>query len=232
MRDIIVQQLGVLPYKEAWEYQDRLFQSIIQSKIELGSYSGPNYLLCVEHPPVFTIGKSGKMEHLLMSEEFLKEKGIEFYKNNRGGDITFHGPGQLVVYPILDLEHFFTDLKKYMRLLEEVVIQVLAEYGIEASRSEGETGVWLDADIPGCARKICAMGVRTSRWVSMHGLALNVNTDLNYFQMIVPCGIQSKGVTSMEIELGKKVELQEVFDKFVQHFIRVFDAQIISDSAC
>lgn len=232
MREIIVQQLGVLPYKEAWEYQDRLFQSIIQSKIELGSYSGPNYLLCVEHSPVFTIGKSGKMEHLLMSEEFLKEKGIEFYKNNRGGDITFHGPGQLVVYPILDLEHFFTDLKKYMRLLEEVVIQVLAEYGIEASRSEGETGVWLDADIPGRARKICAMGVRTSRWVSMHGLALNVNTDLNYFQMIVPCGIQSKGVTSMEIELGKKVELQEVFDKFVQHFIRVFDAQIISDSAC
>lgn len=232
MREVIVQQLGVLPYKEAWEYQDQLFQSIIQSKIELGSYSGPNYLLCVEHPPVFTIGKSGKMEHLLMSEEFLKEKGIEFYKNNRGGDITFHGPGQLVVYPILDLEHFFTDLKKYMRLLEEVVIQVLAEYGIEASRSEGETGVWLDADIPGRARKICAMGVRTSRWVSMHGLALNVNTDLNYFQMIVPCGIQSKGVTSMEIELGKKVELQEVFDKFVQHFIRVFDAQIISDSAC
>lgn len=232
MREILIHQLGVLPYKEAWEYQDRLFQSIIQSKIELGSYSGPNYLLFVEHPPVFTIGKSGKMEHLLMSEEYLKEQGIEFYRNNRGGDITFHGLGQLVVYPILDLEHFFTDLKKYMRLLEEVVIQVLSEYGIEAGRSEGETGVWLDANIPGRARKICAMGVRTSRWVSMHGLALNVYTDLKYFQMIVPCGIQAKGVTSMEIELGKKVELQEVFDKFVQHFIRVFDAQIISDSAC
>lgn len=216
-------------YEEAWQYQDSLFQSIVQSKVELGSYSGPNYLLCVEHAPVYTIGKSGRIDHLLVNEEFLQQNGIEFYRNTRGGDITFHGPGQMVVYPVLDLEQFFTDLKKYMRLLEEVVIRVLMEYGINAGRSEGETGVWLDADIPSKSRKICALGVRTSRWVSMHGLALNINTDLNYFEHIIPCGIQNKGVTSMQQELGKTIPLENVFGKFMHHFQQVFDATIINE---
>lgn len=229
MKEVLVKQLGVMSYQKAWDYQEELFQSIIQSKIKLGSYSGPNYLLCVEHPPVFTIGKSGKIEHLLMSESFLNENGIEFYRNNRGGDITYHGPGQLVVYPILDLEHFFTDLKKYMRLLEEVVIRVLLEYGVKGERSAGETGVWLDVDDPSKVRKICALGVRTSRWVSMHGLALNVNTNLDYFQMIVPCGIQNKSVTSLSKEIHQEVDLTEVFDKFVKHFLEVFETSLIKN---
>lgn len=229
MRNILVRQLGYMRYEEAWKYQDSLFQSIIQSKVESGSYSGPDYLLCVEHPPVYTIGKSGKINHLLVSEDFLQQNGIEFYRNNRGGDITFHGPGQMVVYPVLDLEHFFTDLKKYMRLLEEAVIRVLLEYGISAGRSAGETGVWLDADIPSKSRKICALGVRTSRWVSMHGLALNINTDLKYFQHIVPCGIENKGVTSMQKELNRTIEPEEVFEKFVHHFLEIFDAELIKE---
>lgn len=216
-------------YEAAWKYQDQLFQSIIQSKMELGSYSGPNYLLCVEHPSVYTIGKSGKIENLLVNEAFLQQNAIEFYRNNRGGDITYHGPGQMVIYPILDLEHFFTDLKKYMRFLEEVVIRVLAEYGIKAGRSEGETGVWLHTDIPGQSMKICALGVRTSRWVAMHGLALNVNTDLSYFEHIIPCGILDKGVTSMQQELGETIEVSDVFEKFVHHFQEVFDAIIIKE---
>lgn len=232
MKDVIVQRLGCIPYKEAWEYQDRLFQTIIQSKIELGSYSGPNYLLSVEHPPVFTIGKSGKIEHLLLSEDFLHQNGVELYRNNRGGDITFHGPGQMVVYPILDLEQFFTDLKKYMRLLEEAVMRTLAEYDIHAHRSEGETGVWITEEDGSNPRKICALGVRTSRWVAMHGLALNVNTDLEYFNWIVPCGIQGKGVTSMEKELGHKLDLKSVFDKFVLHFSQVFEVHQIIEEQC
>lgn len=224
-----MKQLGVVRYEEAWQYQDQLFQEIIKSKMELGSYSGPNYLLWVEHPPVYTIGKSGKMDNLLVDEDFLQQNGIEFYRNNRGGDITFHGFGQMVVYPVLDLEHFFTDLKKYMRLLEEVVIRTLEEYGIQGGRSEGETGVWLDGDIPEKTRKICALGVRTSRWVSMHGLALNVNTDLNYFNHIVPCGIVGKNVTSMQKELNRTIEQKEVFEKFVHHFQEVFDATILKE---
>ncbi len=216
-------------YEEAWQYQDQLFQQIIQSKMELGSYSGPNYLLCVEHPSVYTIGKSGKIENLLVSEDFLQQNEIEFYRNNRGGDITYHGPGQMVIYPVLDLEQFFTDLKKYMRLLEEAVIRVLAEYGIRAGRSEGETGVWLDSDIPEKARKICALGVRTSRWVSMHGLALNINTDLSYFNHIIPCGIAGKSVTSMQKELNRTIEQKEVFKRFLYHFREILGATILKE---
>lgn len=219
-----------MKYQDAWDEQDRVFQSILQSKIKTGSYSGPSYLLCVEHPPVYTIGKSGKQDHLLVNEDFLQENNIEFIRNNRGGDITFHGLGQLVIYPILDLDQFFTDLKKYMRFLEEVVIRVLKEYNIQGERSEGETGVWIDVQDPQSVRKICALGVRTSRWVAMHGLALNVNVDLKYFQHIIPCGISNKSVTSMDNELNKKFSLEEVSQKFIKHFQEVFDAQIISET--
>ena len=229
MREIIIKQLGLMKYQDAWDEQERIFQAIIQSKIQTGSYSGPNYILCVEHPPVYTIGRKGDENHLLVKEEFLLQKNIDFIRNNRGGDITFHGPGQLVIYPILDLDQFFTDLKKYMRLLEEVVIRVLKEYNIIAERSEGETGVWLEVKNPNFTRKICALGVRTSRWVSMHGLALNVNVDLQYFKHIIPCGISNKQVTSMEKELHHKILLQEVFEKWIFHFQEVFDAKVIEE---
>lgn len=229
MREIIIKQLGLMKYQDAWDEQERIFQAIIQSKIQTGSYSGPNYILCVEHPPVYTIGRKGDENHLLVKEEFLLQKNIDFIRNNRGGDITFHGPGQLVIYPILDLDQFFTDLKKYMRLLEEVVIRVLKEYNIIAERSEGETGVWLEVKNPNSTRKICALGVRTSRWVSMHGLALNVNVDLQYFKHIIPCGISNKQVTSMEKELHHKILLQEVFEKWIFHFQEVFDAKVIEE---
>lgn len=219
-----------MKYQDAWDEQDRVFQSILQSKIKTGSYSGPSYLLCVEHPPVYTIGKSGKINHLLVNEDFLQENNIEFIRNNRGGDITFHGLGQLVIYPILDLDQFFTDLKKYMRFLEEVVIRVLKDYDIQGERSEGETGVWIDVQDPQSVRKICALGVRTSRWVAMHGLALNVNVDLQYFKHIIPCGITNKTVASMHLELNKKIPLEEVCQKFIKHFQEVFDAQIISET--
>ena len=184
-----------------------------------------NYLLWVEHTPVFTLGKSGKEEHLLLDKERLKEKEIEFYATNRGGDITFHGPGQIVGYPILDLDNFFTDIHKYLRLLEEMVILTLKEYGIEGTRSKGETGVWLDVETP-FARKICALGVRASRWVTMHGFAFNVNTDLSYFEGIVPCGIQGKGVTSLAKELGIQVSEAEVKEKLKNHFQKLFDAEL------
>ena len=228
MREVIIKQLGLMKYQEAWEEQERIFQSILQSKIETGSYSGPNYILCVEHPPVYTIGKSGDINHLLVSDEFLQDNHIDFVRNNRGGDITFHGLGQLVIYPILDLDQFFTDLKKYMRLLEEVSIRVLKEYNIIGERSEGETGVWIDAQNPSVARKICALGVRTSRWVAMHGLALNVNVDLQYFLHIIPCGIENKSVTSMQKELHQMIPIQEVFEKWMFHFQEVFEAKIIT----
>jgi lipoyl(octanoyl) transferase len=191
------------------------------------SFPTPNYLFWVEHPPVFTIGKSGKMEHLLLQENQLKTKGITFYKTNRGGDITFHGPGQIVGYPLLDLDNFFTDIHQYLRFLEEAIIKTLADYGIEGARSDGETGVWLDLDTP-FARKICAMGVRASRWVTMHGFALNVNTDLSYFDYIVPCGIQGKGVSSMAQELKKEVNEQEVKGKILFHFSKIFEAEMIN----
>jgi len=189
-----------------------------------------HHLLFCEHPHVYTLGKSGHMENLLVNDSRLKELNVSFFKTNRGGDITYHGPGQIVGYPILDLEHFVTDLGKYMRNLEEVIIRTLSVYGIESGRLPGATGVWLDAETKGKARKICAMGVRCSRWVTMHGFALNVNTDLSYFGYIVPCGITDKSVTSIEKELGKKVDENEVKDILRHEFGRVFDAEIVMNA--
>ena len=222
-------ELGRTPYQEALKIQEDLFNQIIAVKRanRKNDKQEPtnNYLLWVEHTPVFTLGKSGKEEHLLLDKERLKEKEIEFYATNRGGDITFHGPGQIVGYPILDLDNFFTDIHKYLRLLEEMVILTLKEYGIEGTHSKGETGVWLDVETP-FARKICALGVRASRWVTMHGFAFNVNTDLSYFEGIVPCGIQGKGVTSLAKELGIQVSEAEVKEKLKNHFQKLFDAEL------
>lgn len=221
MKSVAVQRLGLMPYRDAWAYQERLFQSIISEKLA-GKVNQPaGFLLLTEHPPVFTLGKAGKAEHLLLTTP-----DAELVRINRGGDITFHGPGQLVVYPILDLEQFFTDIKKYMRLLEEVVIRVLADFGIQGERLEGATGVWLDTTNDSKVRKICAMGVRSSRWVTMHGLALNVNTDLSYFEKIIPCGIADKGVTSLEKELGRVVPLAEVEERMLSHFGVVFETDL------
>ena len=222
-------ELGRTPYQEALKIQEDLFNQIIAVKRanRQNDIQEPtkNYLLWVEHTPVFTLGKSGKEEHLLLDKERLKEKEIEFYATNRGGDITFHGPGQIVGYPILDLDNFFTDIHKYLRLLEEMVILTMKEYGIEGTRSKGETGVWLDVETP-FARKICALGVRASRWVTMHGFAFNVNTDLSYFEGIIPCGIQGKGVTSLAKELGIQVSEAEVKEKLKNHFQKLFDAEL------
>jgi lipoyl(octanoyl) transferase len=187
-----------------------------------------NYLLFVEHPPVYTLGKSGHIENVLINEAERKERGISFYQTNRGGDITFHGPGQVVGYPILDLEKFYTDIGRYLRELEEVIILTLAEYGIVAGRSQGETGVWIDALSPGKERKICAMGVRCSRWITMHGFALNVNADLGYFNHIIPCGIQNKKVTSIKEELGREVSVEDVKEKLKRNFEKVFDVIIVN----
>lgn len=221
--------LGKQAYKPVWDLQELKLQAIVDRKRKnrdtVDKIPTSNYFLWVEHPPVITLGKSGLPQHLLLNEAQLKEKGVEFFKTNRGGDITFHGPGQLVGYPILDLENFFTDIHKYLRYLEEMVILTLEEYGIKAERSAGETGVWLDVGKP-TARKICALGVKASRWVTMHGLALNVNTDLSYFDYIVPCGIQGKAVTSMQAELGYPVLLAEVREKMQQHFRDLFSAQL------
>ena len=231
-KTIHVQELGQQPYKTCWDYQEKLFQGIIDLKRANRNNDSiqttPNYLLFVEHPPVFTLGKSGKIEHLLLTEQQLTEKKIAFYKSNRGGDITYHGPGQIVGYPILDLDHFFTDIHRYLRTLEEVIIATLSDYGLQATRSDGETGVWLDADTPN-ARKICAMGVRASRWVTMHGFALNVNTNLAHFDYIVPCGIQGKGVTSLEKEVGRVIPLNEVQEKILHHFLQFFEAELAID---
>ena len=220
---------GLKDYKEAWEAQEALFQATIDQKTANRSAenpsTNPNYLIFVEHPHVLTLGKSGVMEHLLMSEEFLRAKHISFYKVNRGGDITYHGLGQVVGYPILDLDNFFPDIHKYLRSLEEVIILTLADYGLKGERSPGETGVWLDVGTPK-ARKICAMGVRASRWVTMHGFALNVNTDLSYFGYIVPCGIADKAVTSLKAELGREVPMEEVKQRITTHFLEVFAATL------
>ena len=222
-------ELGRTPYQEALKIQEDLFNQIIAVKRanRQNDIQEPtkNYLLWVEHTPVFTLGKSGKEEHLLLDKERLKEKEIEFYATNRGGDITFHGPGQIVGYPILDLDNFFTDIHKYLRLLEEMVVLTLKEYGIEGTRSKGETGVWLDVETP-YARKICAIGVRASRWVTMHGFAFNINTDLSYFEGIVPCGIQGKGVTSLAKELGIQVSEVEVKEKLKNYFQKLFDVEL------
>jgi lipoyl(octanoyl) transferase len=228
MQKIKLIDLGSKDYKETWDYQEKLFQGIIDLKIENRrnntNHITPNYFLFVEHPHVYTLGKSGDMNNLLLNEEQLATKGATFYKINRGGDITYHGPGQIVGYPILDLENFFTDIHKYLRFLEEVIINTLAEYGLTAERSEGETGVWLGVGTP-FARKICAMGVRTSRWVTMHGFALNVNANLGYFDNIIPCGIKGKAGTSLEAELDKKVPLEEVKQKILNHFTTLFEVE-------
>ncbi|HWS59817.1 MAG TPA: lipoyl(octanoyl) transferase LipB [Flavobacterium sp.] len=230
-KTIQLEDLGVKDYKETWEYQEELFKEIVDLKIlnrkEESSIQTPNHFLFVEHPHVYTLGKSGDFNNLLLSEKQLEAKNATFYKINRGGDITYHGPGQIVGYPILDLENFFTDIHKYLRFLEEAIILTLNEYGIECGRSDGETGVWLGVETP-FARKICAMGVRASRWVTMHGFALNVNVDLGYFDNIIPCGIRGKAVTSLNVELGvEKVNEEEVKEKILKHFSDLFECSMI-----
>ncbi len=226
-KTVALQNLGVMDYQQAWDYQESLFREIVE--IKMANRHGepcatPNHFLFVEHPHVYTLGKSGDESNLLLNAEQLQKKGATFYKINRGGDITYHGPGQIVGYPILDLENFFTDIHKYLRLLEEMVILTIAEYGLTGTRSPGETGVWLDVGTP-FARKICAMGVRASRWVTMHGFALNANADLGYFDNIIPCGIRGKGVTSMHVELGRPVDEEEVRQKLFGHFLTLFEAR-------
>ena len=229
-----IRYLGIKDYKETWDYQEELFKKTLDLKIknrrEETDIPTQNYFLFVEHPHVYTLGKSGDVTNLLISEEELKAKNATYYKINRGGDITYHGPGQIVGYPILDLDNFFTDIHKYLRLLEEMVILTLEEYGLKAERSPGETGVWLDVGTP-FARKICAMGVRASRWVTMHGFALNVNADLGYFDNIIPCGIRGKAVTSLNVELGKKeIDMEEVEKKLLKHFGNLFEAELVSNN--
>ncbi|ETN93946.1 lipoyl(octanoyl) transferase [Zhouia amylolytica] len=234
-KKVVLEDLGLKDYKDTWDYQESLFKNILDLKIknrrEGTQLETPNYFLFVEHPHVYTLGKSGDMANLLLNENQLQEKGATFYKINRGGDITYHGPGQIVGYPILDLDNFFTDIHKYLRFLEEVIILTLADYGLKAERSEGETGVWLDVGTP-FARKICAMGVRASRWVTMHGFALNVNADLGYFDNIVPCGIKGKAVTSLNVELGKtEISMSEVQEKILTHFKERFEVEFIKQKA-
>ena len=227
-KTIHLKDLGLRDYKEVWDYQTDLLDEIIavkrKNRKENLSQTTSNYFLFVEHPHVYTLGKSGDLNNLLINEEQLKKRNASYYKINRGGDITYHGPGQIVGYPILDLENFFTDIHKYLRFLEEVIIKTLAEYGIKGERSKGETGVWMDVGTP-FARKICAMGIRSSRWVTMHGFALNVNTNLGYFDHIIPCGIRGKTVTSLEVELGKKIDPSQVKEKILCHFKDLFEVE-------
>jgi lipoyl(octanoyl) transferase len=230
-KKVQLQDLGNKDYKSTWEFQESLFKKIVDLKIknrrEETAFETPNYFLFVSHPHVYTLGKSGEISNLLLSEKQLEAKGATFYKINRGGDITYHGPGQIVGYPILDLENFFTDIHKYLRLLEEAIILTLSDYNLIATRSEGETGVWLGVGTP-FARKICALGVRASRWVTMHGFALNVNVDLGYFDNIIPCGIKGKAVTSLNVELGvATVNEDEVKEKILKYATQLFDFEII-----
>ena len=236
MNAVYFEDWGIIEYGAAWERQEGFLQKNLSlkaaayqnvEKIQPAETGTENHLFFCAHPHVLTLGKSGHMEHVLLNDSRLRELGISFYKTNRGGDITYHGPGQIVGYPVLDLELFFTDLGKYMRCLEEVIIRTLAHYKIPAGRLEGATGVWLDADVPGKARKICAMGVRCSRWVTIHGFALNVNTDLRYFGYIVPCGVGDKAVTSMQQELGYDVDEEEVKAILKREFGTVFEASIV-----
>ncbi|RFC55811.1 lipoyl(octanoyl) transferase LipB [Brumimicrobium aurantiacum] len=229
MAEVILEDLGLIDYKKAWDYQEQLFKSTIDLKIEQGRNESEektkNFLLFCEHPHVYTLGKSGDQSHLLLSEERLEEIEATYYKINRGGDITYHGPGQLVMYPIFDLEtYFFTDIHKYMRFLEEAVILTIAEYGVKGGRVDGYTGVWIDGGT-NQERKICAMGVKSSRWVTMHGIGFNVNTDLNYFNYIVPCGIEDKSVTSLQKELGHSVDMNEIKAKLQHHVATLFNAK-------
>lgn len=231
MPKVVFQDLGFIDYKEAWDYQEKRFNEILDVKKNNRKKNRQDatlsYLLFCEHPHVYTLGKSGDKNNLLVNEDYLMSRGATFYKINRGGDITYHGPGQIVGYPILDLENFFTDIHKYLRCLEESVILTLADYGINGSRSDGETGVWIDIGTKN-ARKICALGVRSSRWVTMHGFAFNVNCDLTYFGNIIPCGIADKSVTSMQKELGKEVNLMEVKQKLKKHLKNIFNFQFIN----
>ncbi len=224
------QHLGKLDFLDSWKYQEWLLKKITDTKVlnreQEHKQETPNFILTVEHPHVYTLGKSGKKQHLLVSETFLQSINATFYEINRGGDITYHGPGQLVVYPILDLENFFTDIHKYIRYLEEVIIQMLSEYNIKGERSSGETGVWLDTDKIQMSRKICAIGVKSSRWATMHGLALNVNTDLKYFDYIVPCGIQNKKVASMHLELNRHIDEESIRIKTLYSFEKVFNCTL------
>lgn len=232
---MIFRDLGIVDYKTAWDYQETLLQENVALKTAARkaavtdplSIATQHYFLLCEHTPVYTLGKSGSMDHVLLNDDQLKDKGIEFFKTNRGGDITFHGPQQIVGYPILDLEKIYTDIGKYLRNLEETVIMTLAEYKIHGERSAGETGVWLQPGIAGNERKICAIGVRCSRWITMHGFALNVNTDLDYFSNIIPCGIKDKKVTSMEKEMGYKINYEEVKEKLKKNFEKIFDVVFI-----
>lgn len=240
MADQIVryEDLGLIGYGTAWELQEGLLRDNLDVKaawnvrraageVPGGQPPTVHHLLFCEHPPVYTLGKSGKIEHVLIDAEARAEKGVEFFHTNRGGDITFHGPGQLVGYPILDLERFFTDIGRYLRLLEEVIIRTMADHGLKGERSPGETGVWLEPDKKGRERKICAMGVRCSRWVTMHGFAFNVNTDLSHFDAIIPCGIRDKQVTSLSRELGREVPMSEVKEKVMGHFEQVFGCRLV-----
>ena len=224
------QDLGLIDYKKCWDYQEKLFSEILAIKSsnrkEEKTNKTNNYLLFCEHPHVYTLGKSGDKKNLLVNEEYLKSKGATFYKINRGGDITYHGPGQIVGYPILDLDNFFTDIHKYLRFLEEAIILTLKEYGLNGERSEGETGVWFDVGTEK-ARKICALGVKNSRWVTIHGFAFNINTDLSYYGNIIPCGIVDKKVTSLEKELGKKLEIERVKNKLKSYLVHLFEMEII-----
>lgn len=230
--EIRFEHLGLIDYKEAWDYQEQLLASTLELKVQNRKADAeaqaptPNYLLFCYHPHVYTLGKSGHESHLLLNEAGLSAKGATYYKINRGGDITYHGPGQLVGYPILDLENYFTDIHKYLRYLEEAIILTLAEYGIAAGRIPGLTGVWLDHEEQVNPRKICAMGVKCSRWVTMHGFAFNVNTDLDYFNNIVPCGISDKAVTSLAKELGHELPMTEVEEKVLKHLVQLFGARV------
>jgi len=233
MQQVHFQELGLIDYKECWDYQEKLFAETVQLKIRNRKAATekpidtPNYLLFCEHPHVYTMGKTGSLNHLLLNKEEFAKRGLAYYKINRGGDVTYHGPGQIVGYPILDLDNFFTDIGKYLRLIEETIIKTLGHYGLKGDRIKGATGVWLDADKPS-ARKICAIGVRTSRWVTMHGFAFNVNTELQYFKNIVPCGIDDKSVTSLNKELKEQVNMEEVKNLVKANFSELFKAQLVS----
>lgn len=231
MRTVEFQDIGCVSYGDAWDFQTKLFQETVDQKLvnrkePENARETTDHFIFVEHPPVFTMGKSGSIDHLLVDEARLAAEGIEYYPVNRGGDITYHGPGQIVGYPILDLDHYFTDIHKYLRYLEESIILTLADYGLTAGRSDGETGVWLDAGTP-LARKICALGVKASRWTTMHGFAFNVNTELTHFGYIVPCGITDKAVTSLHLELGRTLDLEEVKGKIKTHFQSLFECTFV-----
>lgn len=228
---VLFKDLGQMDYQRAWDLQESLLQEAVRLKSHENTRGNTSHhLLFVEHPPVYTLGKSGKKENVLISDDEMEERHIQFFQTNRGGDITYHGPGQLVGYPILDLEKFYTDIGKYLRSLEEVIILTLADYGLKGERSAGETGVWLEPGVVGKERKICAMGVRCSRWVTMHGFALNVQPDLDYFNNIIPCGIVDKQVTSLEKELGVAPAMDEVKHRLKKNFQKVFDVELVSAS--